>query len=103
MNGDVSGPRLPRCPTWHTFSPFSAAVPRGHSTFACPVIQQVSTPTNPPMLLPCQHVLSQSAVNSLMKAGGRLKCPYCPTDCQRDQCLVLHLYNTAAPSPPVAS
>lgn len=71
--------------------------------FACPVIQQVSTPTNPPMLLPCQHVLSQSAVNSLMKAGGRLKCPYCPTDCQRDQCLVLHLYNTAAPSPPVAS
>lgn len=71
-----------------------------HSTFACPVIQQVSTPSNPPMLLPCQHVLSQSAVTALVKAAGRLKCPYCPMECQRDQCMVLHLYNTPPPGAP---
>jgi hypothetical protein len=62
-----------------------------HSSFSCPVLQQASTPTNPPMLLPCHHVLSQSAVNSLVKSGGRLKCPYCPSDCAYDQCIVINL------------
>eukprot|EP01006_Ploeotia_vitrea_P026360 TRINITY_DN59349_c0_g1_i1.p1 TRINITY_DN59349_c0_g1~~TRINITY_DN59349_c0_g1_i1.p1 ORF type:complete len:400 (-),score=48.48 TRINITY_DN59349_c0_g1_i1:381-1538(-) len=61
------------------------------STFVCPVIQQISTSNNPPMLLPCYHVISRSALQSLMRSNHRLKCPYCPTECLAEKCKQLHL------------
>eukprot|EP00756_Hemistasia_phaeocysticola_P050961 Hpha_TRINITY_DN26139_c0_g1::TRINITY_DN26139_c0_g1_i1::g.155456::m.155456 len=53
------------------------------STVSCPVTQQICTPPeghNPAMLLPCGHVISRAAVETLRR-GSHLKCPYCPEDC----------------------
>ena len=41
--------------------------------FACPVSRDMSTPDNPPLALPCGHVLAEQSVAKLLKNrwGGR--------------------------------
>ncbi|CAB0019268.1 unnamed protein product [Nesidiocoris tenuis] len=50
---------------------------RFHSIFACPILKQQSTESNPPMRLVCGHVISRDALGKLAQ-GNKLKCPYCP-------------------------
>lgn len=56
-----------------------------HSIFACPVSRDQSTPDNPPMLLPCNHVLCEQSVLKIAKNRTRVfKCPYCPVEARAD-------------------
>ncbi|KAL0485380.1 E3 ubiquitin-protein ligase [Acrasis kona] len=59
-----------------------------HSIFACPVSKELSiSPENPPMLLPCGHVLLKSSILKLVRSiHSRFKCPYCPTECSVSDC-----------------
>ena len=58
-----------------------------YSVFACPVSKDQSTPENPPMMLPCGHVLCQMSLRKLAKGGQRqFKCPYCPQEAHSSQC-----------------
>lgn len=50
-----------------------------HSVFACPILRQQTSDSNPPMKLICGHVISKDALNKLISAG-KLKCPYCPME-----------------------
>lgn len=50
-----------------------------HSIFACPILRQQSSDSNPPMRLVCGHVVSKDALNKLA-SGNKLKCPYCPVE-----------------------
>lgn len=50
-----------------------------HSIFVCPVSKEQSTEDNPPMMLPCGHVIAEESLRALAK-HGRFKCPYCPTE-----------------------
>lgn len=68
-----------------------------HSTFCCPVSKELSSPTNPPQLLPCGHVLSKDIVHDLSRGNVSyrrappsdtphpFKCPYCPEKVQISQ------------------
>ena len=51
-----------------------------HSTFTCPISKELATPDNPPMMLPCGHVLALGSVTKLARGSrsARFKCPYCP-------------------------
>jgi hypothetical protein len=51
---------------------------RFHSVFVCPVSKETATDANPPMRMPCGHVLCQDSILRLGRNGGRFKCPYCP-------------------------
>lgn len=51
-----------------------------HSIFVCPVSKEQTTEENPPMMLPCGHVVAQESLSRLSKGGTRFKCPYCPTE-----------------------
>ncbi|GBG80229.1 hypothetical protein CBR_g30595 [Chara braunii] len=58
-----------------------------HSIFACPVSRDQSTADNPPMLMPCGHVLCKQSINKLAKGSDRtFKCPYCPMESRSSQC-----------------
>ena len=58
------------------------------SIFACPVSKEQSTPQNPPVLLPCGHVLCRDSVFKIAKGASRnFKCPYCPHDTHPSQCV----------------
>ncbi|KAJ8371688.1 hypothetical protein AAFF_G00303280 [Aldrovandia affinis] len=50
-----------------------------HSVFACPILRQQTTETNPPMKLVCGHIISKDALNKMIN-GSKLKCPYCPME-----------------------
>ena len=51
--------------------------------FTCPVSKEGATPDNPPMMLPCGHVLALSSITKLARGSRthRFKCPYCPAEC----------------------
>lgn len=42
-----------------------------HSVFSCPVLKEPSSPCNPPMMLPCGHVISKEALSRLSKGTSR--------------------------------
>ncbi|KAI8451380.1 hypothetical protein BY996DRAFT_3793352 [Phakopsora pachyrhizi] len=43
---------------------------RFHSVFACPVSKEQSTESNPPMMMPCGHVIAKESMQKLAKGGG---------------------------------
>ncbi|KAF9728989.1 hypothetical protein PMIN06_010441 [Paraphaeosphaeria minitans] len=59
---------IPLPPTYHF-----------HSIFVCPVSKEQSTDANPPMMMPCGHVIAQESLERISK-GTRFKCPYCPME-----------------------
>ncbi|KAJ5157078.1 uncharacterized protein N7482_008178 [Penicillium canariense] len=50
-----------------------------HSIFVCPVSKEQATDANPPMMMPCGHVIAEESLKRLSK-GSRFKCPYCPSE-----------------------
>lgn len=58
---------------------------QSHSIFACPVSKDQSTAENPPMLMPCGHVLCKQSLQKLAKSRA-FKCPYCPLELTMSQC-----------------
>ncbi|KAK9688392.1 hypothetical protein K7432_014418 [Basidiobolus ranarum] len=58
---------------------------RFHSVFACPVSKEQATEDNPPMMMPCGHVICKESLNKLAKGNSRFKCPYCPSDSMPSQ------------------
>uniref|UniRef100_A0A7S0MZH4 LisH domain-containing protein n=1 Tax=Pyramimonas obovata TaxID=1411642 RepID=A0A7S0MZH4_9CHLO len=52
-----------------------------------------ATADNPPMLMPCGHVLCKVSLTKLAKGGGSrpFKCPYCPGEATVQQCKQLYL------------
>ena len=59
---------------WSTVTelPVEIAIPneyRYHSVFACPVSKEQATETNPPMMMPCGHVVADQTLHRLSKGG----------------------------------
>ncbi|KAK4241812.1 protein RMD5 A [Achaetomium macrosporum] len=62
--------------------PFETPLPESmlfHSIFVCPVSKEQTTEDNPPMVIPCGHMLAKETLQKLCK-GNRFKCPYCPSE-----------------------
>ncbi|KAJ7529324.1 hypothetical protein O6H91_15G044800 [Diphasiastrum complanatum] len=58
-----------------------------HSIFSCPVSRDQSTADNPPMLMPCGHVLCRQSIQKLAKGPSQsFKCPYCPLEVYISNC-----------------
>ena len=69
---------------WTTASElaFETPLPRRmlyHSIFVCPISKEQTTQANPPMILPCGHVIAKESLQKLIKSN-RFKCPYCPLE-----------------------
>lgn len=61
-----------------------------HSIFVCPVSKEQATDTNPPMMMPCGHVLAKDSLDRISK-GARFKCPYCPNESNPSQARKVYL------------
>ena len=63
--------------------PVETPLPPGylfHSIFVCPVSKEQATDANPPMMLPCGHVIAKESLENYAKSKNRMKCPYCPSE-----------------------
>eukprot|EP00040_Diaphanoeca_grandis_P000876 m.16727 g.16727 ORF g.16727 m.16727 type:complete len:390 (+) comp11171_c0_seq1:241-1410(+) len=61
-----------------------------HSVFTCPVSRETACNKNPPMRLPCGHVLCQDSIKKIAKGSRRLfKCTYCPQEQTINEATVL--------------
>ncbi|KAJ0411555.1 hypothetical protein ATCC90586_001150 [Pythium insidiosum] len=76
---------------WETLEELPVELPipdehRYHTVFACPVSKEESTPSNPPILLKCGHVICKACVKRIsFNMTRRFKCPTCPveqTECE---------------------
>ncbi|KAJ2688876.1 hypothetical protein IWW39_001925 [Coemansia spiralis] len=88
--GKVSGLLRDRRVEWSQQDELPVEVPlpdamRFHSVFACPVSKEQASRDNPPMALPCGHVVCRASLDKLARgvrpgavASGRFKCSYCP-------------------------
>ncbi|CAM9603041.1 unnamed protein product [Chrysoparadoxa australica] len=56
-----------------------------HTIFSCPVSGEQATAANPPVLLPCGHVVCSQSQARISK------CPTCPTDLGSGDAMVLHI------------
>lgn len=57
------------------------------SIFACPVLRDQSSPSNPPMMLPCGHALCAASIDRIAKNRNHaFKCPYCPAETNKAAC-----------------
>lgn len=70
--------------TWTTSAELPVEIPlppafHFHNIFVCPVSKEQSTDKNPPMMMPCGHVVARESLERLSK-GVRFKCPYCPLE-----------------------
>ncbi|MBW0525351.1 hypothetical protein O181_065066 [Austropuccinia psidii MF-1] len=63
---------------------------RFHSVFACPVSKEQSTESNPPMMMPCGHVIAKESMQKLAKGGGTVKCPYCPSSASMNSAIQVY-------------
>lgn len=61
-----------------------------HSVFVCPVSKEQSTDTNPPVMLPCAHIIAMESMDKISK-GLKFKCPYCPNECHPRDAKVVYL------------
>lgn len=62
-----------------------------HSIFVCPVSRDQGSEENPPMLMPCLHVLCKQSIMKLSKNNSRaFKCPYCPSETSVSRCRQLY-------------
>ncbi|CAN6810479.1 unnamed protein product [Brassica oleracea] len=66
---------------------------RFHSVFVCPVSREQSDEYNPPMMMPCRHVLCKETILRLCKCCStrRFKCPYCPAYTTAAACRQLYI------------
>ncbi|RDY06753.1 Protein RMD5-like A, partial [Mucuna pruriens] len=68
-----------------------------HSIFVCPVSRDQGSEENPPMLLPCLHVLCKQSIMKLSKNSTRtFKCPYCPAEATVAHCRQLCFHDLTA-------
>lgn len=61
-----------------------------HSVFVCPVSKEQATDANPPMMMPCGHVVAEESLVNISK-GTKFKCPYCPGESQPGDATRLYL------------
>lgn len=61
-----------------------------HSVFVCPVSKDQATDANPPMRMPCGHVVARESLES-MSSGRRFKCPYCPGESTPSDAMRIYL------------
>ncbi|KAK2572974.1 E3 ubiquitin-protein ligase RMND5A [Acropora cervicornis] len=64
---------------------------RYHSLFACPILREQCSDTNPPVRLSCGHVISKDALTKLTH-GNKVKCPYCPLEMTPNDAREINFY-----------
>ncbi|GMM32350.1 ubiquitin-protein ligase [Martiniozyma asiatica (nom. inval.)] len=70
--------------------PFEIELPnwvQSHSIFICPVSRTQCSDIDPPVYMPCGHMVNQSTLHKLA-ARSRMKCPYCPASFSSVDCNV---------------